>query len=259
MSLQQTQYRRLGSTGITLSPIGLGTVKLGRNTHVKYPEAFELPDDDAVRDLLTTAQRLGINYLDTAPAYGTAEERLGRLISDRDAWIISTKVGERYGDGASTFDFSKAATEDSVLASLERLRTSWLDIVLVHSDGNDEAIIGQTDIMDTLGQLKSAGKIGAIGVSTKTVTGGLLAVEVADVVMVAYNLDDATQLPVIERALELDKGVLVKKALASGHATRPGESLRFALAQPAVTSVVVGTINPAHLQANVEALDASDA
>ncbi|MDZ7686633.1 MAG: aldo/keto reductase [Gammaproteobacteria bacterium] len=257
MSFSEAEYRQLGSTGITLSPIGLGTVKLGRNTNVKYPKAFDLPDDDTVTKLLATAQRLGINYLDTAPAYGTSEERLGRLISDRGAWIISTKVGERYDNGTSTFDFSRAATEDSVRASLERLQTSYLDLVLVHSDGNDEAVIGQTDILDTLGQLKSAGHIRAIGVSTKTVTGGLLAIEVADVVMVAYNTEDTSQMPVIERALELEEGILVKKPLASGHADNIGESLRFALAQPAVTSVVVGTINPVHLQANIDALETS--
>ena len=77
MSLQQ---RPLGNTGMTVSVLGLGTVKLGRNQAVKYPEPFELPDDAQARRLIDRARDLGINLLDTAPAYGTSEERLGRLL-----------------------------------------------------------------------------------------------------------------------------------------------------------------------------------
>ena len=69
--------RYLGNTGIQLSMIGLGTVKIGRNTDVKYAESFELPSDQEVIELLTEAAKLGINCLDTAPAYGSSEKRLG--------------------------------------------------------------------------------------------------------------------------------------------------------------------------------------
>ena len=247
-------YRELGSTGLRVSPIGLGTVKFGRNTDVKYPDAFELPDDAAVSKILDTARALGINLLDTAPAYGTAEERLGRLLGNREEWILSTKVGESYVDGRSTFDFTREATERSIERSLGRLGTEWLDIVLVHSDGNDEAVIGQTDVLETLQRLQQQGKIRAIGVSTKTITGGLLAVEIADLVMVAYNETDQSQQPVLDRAAATGRGVLVKKALASGHSTSPAEALRFVLGQPAVTSAVIGTINPSHLEANVSSV-----
>ena len=59
--------------------LGLGTVKFGRNQKIKYP-TFELPSDQAVCQLLDDAQNYGINLLDTAPAYGIAEERLGQLL-----------------------------------------------------------------------------------------------------------------------------------------------------------------------------------
>ena len=62
--------RPLGLSGLQLSVLGLGTVKLGRNTDVKYPQDFELPSDEAILNLLEVAGSLGINYLDTAPAYG---------------------------------------------------------------------------------------------------------------------------------------------------------------------------------------------
>ena len=74
------QARRLGSTGLFVSPLGLGTVKLGRNTGVKYPGEFKIPTDAQAADLLRGAQKAGITLLDTAPAYGEAEERLGRIV-----------------------------------------------------------------------------------------------------------------------------------------------------------------------------------
>ena len=61
-------------------------------------------------------------------------------------------------------------------------------IVLLHSSGEDEQILRQTDAVETLTRLKEAGKIGAIGISTKTVAGGRLAFNLGlDVVMATYN------------------------------------------------------------------------
>ena len=73
-------HRPLGSTGLMVSPLGLGTGKLGRDQGVKYPSGFQIPDDDEARMLLKLARDLGINLIDTAPAYGRSEERLGPLL-----------------------------------------------------------------------------------------------------------------------------------------------------------------------------------
>lgn len=90
-------HRPLGSTGILVSPLGLGTVKLGRDQGVKYPNGFQIPNDDEARMLLRQAQQLGINLIDTAPAYGRSEERLGPLLRDqRKDWVIVSKVGEEF-------------------------------------------------------------------------------------------------------------------------------------------------------------------
>ncbi len=59
--------RALGSTGIDVSVLGLGTVKIGRNQQVKCPGGFDLPDDKTVIELFELAQSLGINFIDTAP------------------------------------------------------------------------------------------------------------------------------------------------------------------------------------------------
>ena len=73
-------HRPLGQTGLSTAVLALGTVKLGRTTGVKYPKSFDLPDDEAATALLHAARNLGINLLDTAPAYGTSEARLGKLL-----------------------------------------------------------------------------------------------------------------------------------------------------------------------------------
>ena len=79
--------RTLGKTGLKISPLGLGTVKFGRNQGVKYPGGFEIPEEGDLASLVALAKDLGINLLDTAPAYGTSEERLGRLLKgQRQDW-----------------------------------------------------------------------------------------------------------------------------------------------------------------------------
>jgi len=100
--------------------------------------------------------------------------------------------------------------------------------------------------------MKQAGLIRAYGMSTKTIEGGRWIVENADVVMATYNLETDAELPVIERALELNKGVVIKKGLQSGHTDSVEDAFRHVLMQPGVSSMIVGTINPDHLRSNVE-------
>lgn len=253
------ELRPLGSTGLQISPLGLGTVKFGRNQGVKYPQSFALPSDQEALALLDLAWDLGINLLDTAPAYGESEERLGRLLRQcRRDWVIVTKVGEEFHDGVSSFNFSAAAARASVERSLRRLGVETLDAVLIHSSGDDLAILEQ-EVLPTLRHLQRAGLIRAVGMSSKTVVGGLRAVECCDVVMVTYNLSQREELPVIRAAHTAGKGVLIKKGLLSGHldllirADPVRASMELIYAEPGVSSIVVGTLNPAHLRANAAA------
>ena len=251
-------HRPLGSTGILVSPLGLGTVKLGRDQGVKYPNGFQIPDDDEARMLLKMSRDLGINLIDTAPAYGRSEERLGPLLrGQRQDWVIVSKVGEEFSDGQSRHDFSARHTRLSVERSLQRLETDFIDLVLVHSDGNDLMILEQCEVYQTLAELKREGKIRGFGFSGKTVEGGLKALEHGDCAMVTYNLNERGEQVVIEYAAAHGKGILVKKALASGHAClSPGvdpvrASFELLFDQPGVASAIVGTINPLHLAHNV--------
>lgn len=253
-------YLALGCTGITVSAVGLGTVKLGRNQGVKYPEPFSLPNDQQVATLLATAKEWGVNLLDTAPAYGFAEERLGKwLQGQRHDWVILTKAGETFIDGQSYFDFNPDAIRLSIERSLRRLKTDYLDIVLIHSNGDDQLLI-DNKVFDELNKLKKSGLIRAFGMSTKTVAGGKRTVDGADVVMVTRNPLYTEEDEVIAYAKQQQKGVLIKKALASGHLSKFAvkdpvrEALAFVYQLPGISSVIIGTLNPSHLQAAVAAV-----
>ena len=243
-----------------VSALGLGTVKLGRDQGVKYPDDFTIPDDREAAALLAQARELGINLIDTAPAYDKSEQRLGSLLKDqRSDWLICSKVGEEFCDGQSQFDFSPEHTRTSIERSLKRLRTDYIDMVLVHSDGNDMDIINQRGTLQTLEEIKQRGLIRAFGMSTKTVAGGIAAAAASDMVMLTYNLAYRDEVAVLDECARLGKGALIKKALASGHLARDYEdpvqaSMDLIFAHPGTSSAIIGTITPEHLEANVLAV-----
>jgi aryl-alcohol dehydrogenase-like predicted oxidoreductase len=255
--------RELGSTGISVSALGLGTVKLGRDQGVKYPHDFSIPDDKSAAELLAQARDLGINLIDTAPAYGNSEQRLGQLLAgQRDHWVICSKVGEEFEAGRSRFDFSPEHTRASVERSLQRLATDAIDIVLVHSDGNDLHIIEELGTLEALAEMKQEGLLRAFGMSTKTVAGGLDAAAHSDVVMLTYNLEQRGEKPVLDACASLGKGALIKKALASGHLAEDyvdplQASMDLVFGHPATSAAIIGTINSANLAANVRAVQRS--
>ena len=242
--------RPLGNTDLEVSVLGLGTVKLGRNTGVRYPQPFRIPEDDQVRALLGTALDLGINLVDTAPAYGNSEARLGRLLPGRRRdWVIATKVGETFTGGRSRHDFSPTAIRTSMERSLRRLRTDYLDVVLLHSAGSDRSLLEDDAVVQTLLQARAAGMVRAVGISAKTHAGALLGARLLDLAMLEPRLLPTT--PVCHR-------VLVKKAFDSGHAvSQEARSQRLAslLDSQAVASVVIGTIDTDHLRANADLVE----
>ncbi len=251
--------RRLGSTGYLLAPIGFGAFKIGRNEGIKYAQGYGLPDQRAVAALVDGLLGLGINWFDTAPAYGLSEERLGAALAGRrDAVVLSTKVGERFEGGRSHYDFSPAAITTSLESSLARLRTERVDLLFVHSDGRDVEILRgpTTEAMRTL---QSRGLTRRIGFSGKTAEGFHLAMQSGyEVLMVEYHEADPSMAPVLEEAARRGIGVVVKKALASGRLD-PRTAIPFALAGPGVASVALGGLRLEHFAEAVRLTEEADA
>ncbi len=250
------QQRRLGRTDMRVSLLGLGTVKLGRNQGVRYAAPFDLPSDGDARRLLDAARSLGVNLLDTAPAYGSSEARLGRLLAGRrQDWTLVTKAGESFDGKRSRFDFTPEAIGQSIRRSCQRLCTDHIDLLLLHSNGEREAAMAQGESLACLMQCKQQGLIRAAGVSVKTPTGARAAAAAgADAVMLTCDPERSEDLGLIQELAAAGCGVLVKKALDGGR-QRP-ERLAPIAAQPGVSSIVVGTLNPRHLKENADVLTA---
>src|SRR6266508_5863945 len=122
-------YRRLGSSGLPVSVVGLGCNNFGRRMA-----------DSAVEGVVRTALDLGINLFDTADVYGgspgRSEELLGAALgSRRDEAVIATKLGADLG-GANGVDWgargSRRYIHRAVEASLRRLGTDHIDLYQLH-------------------------------------------------------------------------------------------------------------------------------
>lgn len=107
-------------------------------------------------------------------------------------------------------------------------------------------------MIQKLHDFKDQGLVHKIGASTKTIAGGIMALNKLDCVMATYNPDYTDEKPVLDHALTIGKPVFLKKVLASGHANDPKACFEFALSHAAVESVIVGTINPQHLKQNAQ-------
>jgi len=244
------QYRPFGNTGFSISALGFGAFKIGRNQQIKYSQPYDLPDDTSTERLLNSILDLGINHIDTAPAYGISEERIGQFLAHRRSeFLLSTKIGETFENDRSTYDFSRDSLEASIERSLRRLKTDVLDVVLIHSHRDEEEILTQTDTIEVLQEAKQSGKVRWIGLSGKTVAGAESALDWADVLMLEYHLEDRSHEKLIQQASQQGIGVVVKKGLASGHLP-PEEAISFVLSHSGVSNLVVGGLNLDHIQTN---------
>ena len=260
---------RISATECTLSALSLGTVKFGRNQSVKYPSEFDLPSDQALFDLLGQCRDLGLTSLDTAPAYGMAEQRLGKLLKgQRKDFEIISKAGEHYHSQSqqSTYDFSAKALNQQLEQSLRTLQTDYLDCWLLHSNGDDMQNLSD-EVIHCMQQAKQAGKVLSVGLSGKTVAGGKYALTHLDTIMMTASLNYHDEDELFELASANAKHVVLKKIFDSGWMMQTEsdtekqrlliESFAYLFAKPAVASAVIGTINPRHLLQNVQAFNNS--
>ena len=144
--------RRLGSSGIEVSVVGLGCNNFGRRT-----------DEDASRAVIDAAFDAGVTFFDTADIYGDgeSEEIIGRALAGRrDRVVLATKFGGRgsvaHGKG------SRENVRKALEASLVRLQTDWVDLYQHHQE-DPETPLAET--MGALDELVGEGKIRAYGTS----------------------------------------------------------------------------------------------
>lgn len=151
-------YRTLGSSDLVVSEIGFGAWQLAN-------PAWGMSDEDEALRLVHTALEGGCTFFDTAPGYGEgrSETVLGRALRPvRDRVVICSKFGHT-ADGES--DFSVAALRPAIEASLARLQTDHLDVLLVHNPPAELLDGNRTPLYAELDHLKQQGLLRAYGVS----------------------------------------------------------------------------------------------
>jgi D-threo-aldose 1-dehydrogenase len=251
--MENATQRRIGGTGVFVTPLGLGCAAFGN--------LYEQVSDEAAEPAIATALIEGIKYFDTAPfyGYGLSEQRLGSALAraDRSLLTLSTKVGRllvpRDGEARSdhgfveanafdpVFDYSYDGVMQSVEASLERLQTDRIDILLMHDIGAmthgqaahravfDHAMEGGYRAMK---QLRDTGAVGAIGLGVNESEACVEAIERADfdcfLLAGRYTLLEQRALErllplCVERGVSIiaggvfNSGVLVEQAGADRH------------------------------------------
>ena len=148
-------YARLGRSGLKVSPLCLGAMMFGGPT-----------DEATSLRIVASAREAGVNFIDTADAYGAgqSEEIVGRAVRpDRDRWVIATKVGYPAGAPFPTgADLSRKYVMHAVDASLRRLGTDYIDLYYLH---HDDAGTPLEETVRALADLVRQGKIRYIGLS----------------------------------------------------------------------------------------------
>ncbi len=215
MPISPLDKRRLGRTGLRVTPLGLGGVWLGHT-----PDGYDA--DLAVATVLR-ALELGVNLVDTSPsgwyAGGNSERWVGQALQEwwrrggrREELVISTKVGSR-GYPKAPKDYSGPATRRSLATSLEMLGTDYLDVVLVHDPDDLEPVLAPGGTLEVLQEFKEEGTLRAIGLGARPHGFHRRCIESGsfDVVLTYrdYNLiDQSAQDGVLAPAAAHDVGVL---------------------------------------------------
>lgn len=277
--------RPLGRTGEHVTVLGYGAMELRGQ-----PRGPAIADDDAGR-ILHAVLDGGINLIDTSIDYGRSEELIGQHLSGRrDEFFLASKCGCLLSpppDATPPFahDYHAENVRAGAEQSLRRLRTDRLDLLQVHMSPSRSQMEADSTVDEML-RLRAEGKVRFLGMS-----GILphlpdhIAMGVFDVFQIPYSAVQREHEALIDAAVEAGAGTLIRggaargapaadKAWRSGPLGLPeGEGqrrwdtsgigglladmdpfefvLRFTLSHPGLSSTIVGTANPAHLQANL--------
>jgi len=280
----QLEKRQLGDTGLEVTLLGFGALEIGRDWGLGDTAQRQRPDEETAAEVLNGVLDLGITLIDTARAYHRSEERIGRYIGHRRGeYVLSSKCGEHSAEPNTYYDFSYRAVKDSIDLSLELLHTDVIDVMHIHFGPQPEKVLDEGETVRAMRDAQAEGKIRFLGASVPlSVLARCIESDDFDVVQVGYSLLDRAAEPLIERAAERGIGVLIRTGLGMGRLTsrvlvlpekeRPlvvrrvlelvggdGEKLTalglaFLRRNPAVSSILVGSKNLAHVRTNIHLL-----
>src|SRR5438309_7146125 len=274
------EFRLLGATGLSVSPIGLGLAASGRPGYITLDRAKDLGSDRSVaalerrsHEVLSAAYDAGIRYFDAARSYGFAERFLASWLRERgllpDAITVGSESGYTYV-GNWQVDARVHEVKDHSLAALRRqiaesrgLLDEYLDLYQVHSATLESGVLDDRAVLTELNALRVSGLTIGMSVSGPRQAEAIrraLAVSAAGVnpfqsVQATWNLLEPSAGPALAEAHDAGWGVIIKEALANGRlADRDQEAIAAALANPWVDVVLSGAVTEAQLRSNVGAI-----
>ena len=287
--------RKLGHTGLPVSPIGLGLAALGRPAYITLRHAEDLGLDRNVGALrrrthavLDAAHAAEVRYFDAARSYGRAEEFLASWLAEREIGPGEVTIGSKWGyqyTGGWQINAEKHEVKDLSVSALRRqldethaVLGEHLDLYQVHSATLESGVLEDDAVLSELENLKKRDV--ALGL---TVTGPHQAETIAraletgafDTVQATWNLLERSASDALAQAHEAGLGVIVKEPLANGRlADREGDAderllatarergqppdalaLSAALAQPWADVVLSGAATVEALRSNLTALE----
>jgi len=209
------------------------------------------PDAASGVRVVHRALDLGVNCIDTAASYFDSEEILGQALAGRWAQVVlMTKTAMRAG----------RRCQEEIDRSFRRLRTDHIPLYQVHHVQYREEldrVLGKGGAVELLQREKARGRVGHIGITSHhpRVLGEALDTGAFDTVQLPYNpIEAATFSPIIEKAHELDIGVLTMKPLAGGRLSSVEAALRFSVADPSVACTLAGCTTLEHVERDVAAV-----
>jgi aryl-alcohol dehydrogenase (NADP+) len=148
------EYRKLGRSGLKVSPLCLGTMMFGGPT-----------DEATSARIIARARDAGINFIDTADVYneGRSEEVVGRALApERDRWVLATKMCNPMGQGPNQRGLSRRWMLEACEGSLARLGSDWIDIMYLHKEDHDTPL---EETVGAMADLIRSGKVRYFGIS----------------------------------------------------------------------------------------------
>ena len=252
------QYRLLGTTGLTVSVVGLGLAALGRPGYINVghgDDLVERTDPSALEahthGVLDAADAAGITYFDAARSYGRAEEFLARWLDARHRQPGETVVGSKWGYVYTADWKTDAKVHEVKIHSRENLDRQYtestgllgahLRLYQIHSATRKSGVLQDYAVVSRLGELRDAGMVIGLTVSGPDQTDTIqraLEIEIDGrrlfgSVQATWNLLETSAGAALAEAADAGVGVIVKEAVANGRLTSRSQAIAGRLADAA--------------------------